>query len=301
MELGEEAIKKLIKAGKIAKTVREEAIRITKPGTRLLDIAEYIENRIRELGGEPAFPVNIGINETAAHYTPTIGDQLAIPENSIVKIDIGVHVDGYIADTATTVVLNPVYEGLAEAARKALEKAVEIIRPGISVREIGKVIEETIKSMGYRPIKNLSGHSIDRFIIHSGLSIPNYNDVFNRSKITDGIYAIEPFASTGIGLVIESKSITIYALTRITGKKLEPDEKILVEKIWNARRMLPFCERWYQRLYNNPDVLRKILSNLLKKRVMRGYPVLIEKSRGYVSQFEHTIIVKGKDVIITTA
>ena len=143
----DEEIKKLKEAGRIAKIVREEAAKIAKPGMKLLELAELIEKRIRELGGEPAFPVNLSLNEVAAHYTPVVDDKITIPDNSILKIDIGVHVDGYIADTATTVTFNPALEGLVEATSRALEKALEVVKPGIRANEIGKVIEETIKNV----------------------------------------------------------------------------------------------------------------------------------------------------------
>ena len=296
----EEELKKLLKAGEIAKTVREEAARKAKPGMKLLELANYVENRIRELGGEPAFPVNLSINEVAAHYTPLADDEKTIPDNSILKIDIGVHVDGYIADTATTVTFNPVFEGLVEATRKALEKVLEIVRPGIRANEIGRVIEETIKSTGYKVIKNLSGHSISRYMIHSGRSIPNYNELFNRFRLEDGVYAIEPFATNGYGLVKNGPITTIYALKGTGRKPLTHTAKKLVDKIWSERRTLPFCERWYVKLFNSITALRNTIKILENKGIILKYPILVEKGNGMVSQHEHTIVISGKDVIVTT-
>ncbi len=299
MKMDEEAIKKLLKAGEIAKTVREEAARIAKPGMKLLDLANYVENRIRELGGEPAFPVNIGVNMIAAHYTPVIDDESTIPDNSIVKIDLGVHVDGYIADTATTVAFSSVFEGLLEASRKALENVVKSLRPGMRVNEIGRIVEETITSMGFKVIKNLSGHSIDRYLIHSGKSIPNYNELFTRWRLSDGVYAVEPFATNGVGYVKEGAKTTIYALidrkTRLT-----VNEKKLFNRIWSERRTLPFCERWYLGLFNNKELLRNTIALMRRHKVLYGYPILVERGGGYVSQHEHTFIINGKEVIITT-
>ena len=298
--LSDEEVEKLIKAGQIARVVREEAVRRAKPGMKVVKLAELIENRITELGGKPAFPVNIGINDVAAHYTPLTNDPTVIPEHSVLKIDIGVHVDGYIADTAASVSFSPIYDGLVEAARKALERALEVIKPGIRISEIGKVIDETIKSMGYKTVKNLSGHSIDRFSIHSGRSIPNYHEIFNRARLVEGAYAIEPFASTGIGFVRSIPSITIYSLRSIAKKRLSSTEKKLVDSIWSERRTLPFCERWYTDVFGSVEEVRSIIRSLHRRKVLQGYPILVERSRGYVSQFEHTIIVWGKDVIVTT-
>ncbi|ABN69992.1 methionine aminopeptidase, type II [Staphylothermus marinus F1] len=300
MSLSEEAISKLLKAGEIAKKVREEAARIAEPGMKLFELAEYVERRIRELGGEPAFPVNLSINEVAAHYTPVVDDNTIIPDNAVLKIDLGVHIDGYIADTSVTVAFNPVYESLLEASRMALEKALEIVGPGIRVNTIGKVIEETITSYGYKPIRNLSGHSIDRYLIHAGKSIPNYNDLFTRWKLVEGVYAIEPFATNGVGLVREGPIATIYSLTPRRRTHLTLYEKKLFDKIWSERRTLPFCERWYVGLFNSVEGLRNTLRMMQKHRVIYAYPVLIERGGGLVSQFEHTFIIHGKDVIVTT-
>ncbi len=296
----DEEIKKLKEAGRIAKIVREEAAKIAKPGMKLLELAELIEKRIRELGGEPAFPVNLSLNEVAAHYTPVVDDKITIPDNSILKIDIGVHVDGYIADTATTVTFNPALEGLVEATSRALEKALEVVRPGIRANEIGKVIEETIKNMGYKVIKNLSGHSIDRYLIHSGRSIPNYNEIFNRFKLNDGVYAIEPFATNGAGFVKNGHIVTIYSLKGRIPRNLPLSAKKLVEKIWKERRTLPFCERWYKGLFGSLESLRNTIKILCKKGVFIEYPILVERGYGMVSQHEHTIVIYKGEVIITT-
>lgn len=301
MTITDEEIKKLVRAGEIAKKVREEVERIAKPDMKLLELAEIIEKRIIELGGAPAFPVNLGVNEIAAHYTPTINDDTRIPDGAILKIDIGVHVEGYIADTATTITFNPAYEGLLEASRKALEKALENITPGIKANAIGKVIEETITSMGYKPIKNLSGHSIDRYQIHSGKSIPNYHDLFSRWSFTDGVYAIEPFATDGAGYVREGPIVTIYSLkeTRLKGR-ITLQEKMLYQRVWDERKTLPFCERWYVNATRSIEGLRTILKLMYSHGLLIVYPVLIERAGGMVAQFEHTFIISGRDVIITT-
>jgi len=298
--LSDEVIDKYRRAGWIAKNTIDYAIRVAKPGVKLLDLAVLIENKIVELGGSPAFPVNLGVNDVAAHYTPVVNDDKTIPENSVLKIDIGVHVDGYIADTAVTISFNPVYDGLVEASRKALEKVLEIIKPGIRVSVIGKIIEETIKSEGYRVVKNLSGHSIDRYLIHSGKTIPNYNEVFNRSVLTDGVYAVEPFATNGYGLVESGDVVTIYSLKTLKARNLLDYEEKLYNAIWSTRRTLPFCERWYTGLYSNIEVLKKALQGLDNKKMLIKYPILVERKHGYVSQFEHTFIINGNEVIVTT-
>lgn len=298
MPLPSDAVEKLVKAGEIAKRVREESVRLVKPGARLIDIAEAVEKRIRELGGEPAFPVNIGINDIAAHYTPVPGDSSVIPDGSVVKIDIGVHVDGYIADTAITIALNPALEPLLEACRRALEKALEVVKPGVRLGEVGRVVEETITSMGFKPIRNLSGHSIDRYMIHSGVSIPNYRELFSRRTFQEGVYAIEPFSTNGVGLVDESTVVTIYAFKEARRARVPGEASSFYARVYSERRTLPFAERWYHALYGGS--LKNILYYLGRSGLLVSYPVLVERGRGLVAQFEHTLVITGSDVVVTT-
>ncbi len=299
VKLSEEDVKMYLKAGGIAKRVREYASRIAKPGLSVLELAESIEDKIRELGGEPAFPVNISINEVAAHYTPVIDDKTVIPGNSIVKIDIGVHVNGYIADTATTVSFNPVHESLLEASRQALEKAIDFLKPGVRACDIGRVVEETISSYGFKPIRNLSGHSIDRYLIHSGYSIPNYGDSWIKWSFSEGVYAIEPFATNGVGFVREESVVTIFSL-RSTRARLSVLEKKVVNDLWSSRRSLPFCERWLRSYSRSIEGVRGIIQSLIRKGILHLYPVLVERSGGLVSQFEHTLVIYRGEVIVTT-
>lgn len=296
--IDEEALAKLLKAGRIARDVRNYATQVVKPGMKVLELAEIIENRIRELGGEPAFPVNIGIDYVAAHYTPVL-DSSAIPDNSVVKIDVGVHVDGYIADTAVTISFSPVYEGLVDAARKALEKAIEILKPGVKASEVGEVIERVIKSSGYKPVKNLSGHGISRFTIHSGITIPNYHDIFARHRLVEGVYAIEPFATNGTGLVRETELTTIYSLKHGV-RNLPPTAKQFYNRVFECRRGLPFTLRWYARTENELRDLEKVVEALKRYKAIHEYPVLMERGRGLVAQFEHTVVVLKNEVIVTT-
>ncbi len=301
--MDEEEVKSYIRAGEIAARVRDFAEKIAKPGMKILDLAELVEKKIVELGGKPAFPCNISINQEAAHRTPIIGDELIVPENSVVKIDLGVHVDGYIADTAVTVSFNPRYEPLLDAVREALDKALKIVSPGVKFSEVGKIVEDTLRSHGYKPIKNLSGHSLDRFIIHAGESIPNYYERISFSRFKPNrAYAIEPFGTDGKGFVVESDTITIHALWK-TGKVkgLTLDERKLFNTIRQRFKTLPFTERWLQDVFERDvERLRKTMEKLLSKKIIFGYPILVEAGNGMVAQFEHTILVLDKEVIVTT-
>lgn len=301
--LDDEAIQKYVKVGRIACTVRKEVEKYVRVGMNLINIAEYVEQRILEHGGQPAFPTNISINSIAAHYTPEPSDRTVVAENSIVKIDLGVHLDGYVADTASTLVFDYRYERLAEAAREALERAVKIAGKGVKFSEVGGIIDSTIKNYGYRPIYNLSGHSIDRYAIHAGEIIPNFRDRMNFGSFkAGGVYAVEPFATPGIGYVENGDTITIFSLKWNPKKlnKLDTDVQTLFNTIYSERRTLPFTPRWYVGKYKL-EFINQALKALLLHGLAISYPVLIEKSGGVVAQYEHTILIdnSGEKIVLT--
>ncbi len=281
-------MEKWIEAGKIAKKAKEIAKKEVKVGALYLDVAEAIEEFIKE-NADLAFPVNISVNEVAAHDTPKIRDGRSFKEGDLVKVDIGVLLDGAIADTAVTIDLGN-HDELVKAAEEALEAAIKVIRPGITLGEIGKAIEDAIRKRGYKPIANLTGHSIEEYKLHAGLSIPNVNNG-SSTVIEEGtVVAIEPFATDGLGYVVESKESQIYSLENEMPVRL-PAEKKIVE-FAKKRKGLPFCKRWLKM----PDFY---FANLVRKGILHNYPILVEKGRGLVSQFEHTVIVEEKPKVIT--
>ena len=162
-----------IKAGEIASRVRGNARKKDYTGKNLYEICEQMEREIILNGGAPAFPVNVSLNEIAAHYTAEPNDQTVVANSDVLKIDIGVHINGFIADTAVTVSHNTKYLEMAAAAETALNEAIKIAKPNTKSSELGGVIEKTISRQGYKPIQNLSGHSLEQFTIHAGKSIPN--------------------------------------------------------------------------------------------------------------------------------
>ena len=299
----EEYLSFYVKAGEIAFRVKDFVSRYVKPGMRLTDVANSVESYIRELGGEPAFPVNISINDVAAHRTALADDPDVIPENSVVKIDIGVHVNGYIADTAITLVFNDKYLPMAEVNKEALYKGLRSLRPGMRFSELGGIIESIVKRRKVRVIRNLSGHSLGRYLIHAGDVIPNYRDPLTLGRFKVGkAYAIEPFVTNGRGYVRELRgSVQIYALkpnASLSG--LSGDVYVLAEEIERRFKTLPFCERWLLNVFNDIGKLRLLLKQLVSRGVLVSYPVLVEAGGGIVTQFEETVVVSTEGVIVTT-
>ncbi len=280
------------RAGVILVEVRKEATGLIKDGGSLLEVAEFVENNIREKGGEPAFPCNISRNEEAAHATPSIDDQTVFGKDDLVKLDIGVHIDGYIADSAVTVDLSGGYDELVKAAEAALDEAIKIIRDGVSTIEIGEVIGTTIKERGYKPVVNLSGHGLSRYDSHAPPTIPNVKYEHGVTLHENNVVAIEPFATDGGGKVVESGNAEIFSLIKPKPVRMREAKKLL-DEIKNYQG-LPFAKRWLPR-----ERLELALRTVETAGILRDYPVLREEEKGMVSQAEHTVIIKkdGCEVI----
>ncbi len=280
------------RAGHIASIVRENTRKRNHIGRTLYDICNSIEKEISDNGGQPAFPVNVSINEIAAHYTAEPDDQIVIKDSDVVKIDLGVHINGYIADTAVTISYDPKYDQLVKVAELSLSEAIKVAKNSTKSSEIGKTIENTISHNGLKPIQNLSGHSIEQYVIHAGKSIPNiktYGSSFSLSS--NQAYAIEPFVTTkdGLGIVYEGKIRNIYSLiSRKPTKDKEADEFSMY--LWNKFKTLPFALRWLVDDFDESKA-RTMVDYLVKKKNVRAYPILVEGNNKVVSQAEHTIFV----------
>src|SRR5919199_1096229 len=282
-----------VNAGKIASMVRENARKKNHIGRTLFEICESIENEIISLGGSPAFPVNISLNEIAAHYTAEPNDQIKVKDTDVLKIDLGVHIDGFIADTAVTVSYNPKYEHLVNIAELTLSEAIKVAKFNTKSSEIGKTIENTIINNGLKPIQNLSGHSLDQYIVHAGKSIPNIKTLGSSfSLVNNQSYAIEPFVTTkdGLGIVYEGKIKNIFSLVSRKPTK-DKDSDDFITYLWNRFKTLPFAIRWLVKDYDE-TVLRKTIDHLLKRKNIRSYPILVEGNNKIVYQAEHTIFIK---------
>jgi methionyl aminopeptidase len=287
-----EALDKYRRAGAILRQVREKAIPMVRKGARLLDVANAIEADIVERGGKPAFPVNISLNDEAAHDTPGIGDERVFGDD-MVKLDIGVHIDGYIADTAVTVDLsgNP---DIVKASRKALDEAIKLVRAGVNTGLIGATIEETIEGFGLKPVYNLTGHGLERYVQHAEPAIPNKRIGQGVTLEAGQVIAIEPFATNGIGIVVEGQSIEIFSLIKAKPVRMPGEREAL--KAIQEYNGLPFARRWLGDIRH----IDRSLTSLMRQGIIHGYPVLIEHEHGLVSQAEHTMIVTEDGCELTT-
>lgn len=287
-------------AGRIAAEVREMVRRKDWTGKTVYEICQTVEGEVMRRGARCAFPVNTSINEIAAHYTAEPDDSLTVSNGDLVKIDLGAQINGYIADTAVTVCYDPKYRALAQASESALANAMSRVKAGMKARDIGKTIEDTIRKAGFKPIINLSGHSLDKYTIHAGKTIPNVWSLDRFSLSENAAYACEPFVTTkdGGGFVRNGSVRNIFAINS-RKKTKDADADRMLEYIWDNFNMLPFALRWLTEEFG-ADRARSLLDHLVERKAVKAYPVLVEIHEQRVAQAEHTFIPTKDGIVITT-
>jgi methionyl aminopeptidase len=290
--MNDDIFEKYRNAGVLAAKILRSSAQGIRIGASYLELVESIEEQVREDGAALAFPLNLSLNEDAAHDTASPGDIRVFAKGDVAKLDLGVQIDGYIADTATTIDLGN-NSLLLEASGQALDAAIKVIRPGATAGDLGAAIQKEIECRGYRPISNLTGHGLDRYILHRPPTIPNVG-IHGGVVLEEGmVFAIEPFATTGSGHVGEKNRKEIYS--QVSQKPVRiPAARTILNKV-KDRHGLPFARRWL-----DEKKLDITLPALVRSQVLHVYPVLSDIPGSLVSQHEHTVIVTGEGCIVTT-
>lgn len=294
-----EAREKFREAGRIAREARELGVSLIQPGTKLREVMEAVEGFIVSQGAGMAFPAQTSLNACAAHYCPSPKDQSEYSPNDIVKIDIGVEVDGYVADNAQTVYLgdDPADHKLIEASAAGLDAAINTVADGIEVREVSAAIEAAIEAHGYRPVYNLTGHGVGHYKVHCPPQIPASPDKHDTFVLREGmVIAIEPFATNGKGQVYEKGRAEIFMLMREPRKFKNIDPAVY--DVIEGMKGLPFARRTFQGLPS--DAIETTLARLLRTGCLAVYPPLVDPDpKTRIAQTEHTMIVTadGAEVI----
>lgn len=295
-----ETIQLLLKAGKVASQVRREtALKLQQPGTSFLEAMDYAEDRILKLGGQIAW-AQMGLNDTAAHFCPEQDDAQVSQEGNLIKVDIGVHLDGWIADNAMSVLVGKSSDAelsnLIKASQNALKAAIKLVRPGVQLWELGEAQYSEAEALGFTTVKNLCGHSIERYKVHAGISIPTYNNK-DKTEIQAGWQvALEPFVTNGDGLIKEKGKATVFMVEKERNARTPYARKILEEV--KPRNSLPFTTRWLTRKFGKGATALG-LRELQQLGIIKSYPPLAEVANGMVAQFEHAMIVQDKSLVYT--
>lgn len=294
-----EGLQRTREAGKIAARCREWARGAVRPGVSLRYVLETIEQMIRADGGQPAFPAQTSRNEIAAHYCSPPEDTTVYAEGDVVKVDLGVHVDGWIADTACTIDLSPDgrWKGLVKASADALAAAIATVGDGVAVGDVGAAVERTITRAGFEPVRNLTGHGLDRWKVHVAPQVPNYAERGAGRFRVGSVVAIEPFASTGKGFIHEAGKAEVFMLVRPPRNTKGVDKDVL--KAIMAWRGLPIARRYFAEFER--EVVDDTLAKLARQGSLVRYPPLVEQPGTMVAQTEHTLYIGPDGVEIITA
>ena len=277
-------------AARIAAEARELGLRLAVPGAARRELADRIEAYIRDHGAEPAFPANLSRNVEAAHYTPSPDDAEVLAAGDLLKVDVGAHIGGAIADTAFTVEVGGTrhHANLIRAAKEGLEAGIREVRPGVSVDAIGRAIEGAIHARGLKPVRDLTGHSIEPYLLHAGQSIPNVGGMSHERLREGQVIAIEPFATNGLGSIGNGPFGNIVRFRADPGAS-DP----VVGRLFGRFRTLPFALRWVD------GAERAHLTR--RRRLLQVYPVFVERGAGLVAQAEHTVLVAADGPEVLTA
>lgn len=287
--------------GRISYEALQYSRKVVKEGRKLLDIAEEIEGFIKGKGFGLAFPVNLSINENAAHYTPTADDSYVLTGKEVLKVDLGARKESYLGDCAITIDLSQKYSKLVEATEEALDNAISLVRTGREVNEIGREIAKTIEAKGFKPIQNLGGHGVDKSDLHASIFIPNF-DNGDTTKLEEGqVIAIEPFATDGAGLVGDGEHLQIFQKTSEAALR-SSDSRTISDFIDENYVTYPFALRWLQKEFKEMGEfkIRRALNELAGQDAIEPFPVLVERKKGMVSQAEKEMIVRKDSCEVIT-
>jgi methionyl aminopeptidase len=307
--VSDEHYKMLRRGAEVHRQVRKYAQSIIKPGMRLCDICEKIEDMNRYLNQENglhagiAFPTGCSLNHCAAHYTPNAGDFTVLGKDDLCKIDFGVHVEGRIIDCAFTVAFNPKFDPILIAVQDATETGVREAGIDVRIADVSAAIQEAMeshemlldngKTVPIRAVKNLNGHSIGPYHIHAGKTVPLVKDTGLQEKMEEGeLYAIETFGSTGKAHVWEEGECSHYMRDFYQGNVplRNPRSKALLKHIESTYSTLAFCRRWLDRAGETNYLLG--LKGLIDAGLVNPYPPLNDVPGSYVAQYEHTFILR---------
>jgi methionyl aminopeptidase len=282
----------------VASAAREAGARLVVPGASLREVCEAVEHEITRRGGGLAFPVQSSRNEVAAHYCASPEDATVYIDGDLAKLDLGVHMDGWVVDTALTVNVGerPENRPFVEAARAALEAAIAAAGPGVAVRRLSGAIETTLRGYGLRPMQNLCGHGVDRWTVHCPPAIPNTVDSTSERLAPDAVVAVEPFATDGVGEVVERGPAEVF--------RLDPRRAVVgvgVPEVLAAIRGfngLPFARRQLSQFPRS--AVDATLRALRTAGQLAVYPPLVEADDRKVAQAEHTLYVGAEGVEVLT-
>lgn len=295
-----QVLKTLRRAGQIAREARDLGAALIVPGASLRTVCETVEAEIEKRGGKPAFPAQTSVNDVAAHDCPSPDDDRTYKDGDLAKLDIGVHIDGWVVDTATTVNVGGTGNGrMVEAARQALAAAVQTVKPGLPVKDVSFAIERAITNAGFTPLENLCGHGVGHYVVHAPPAITNTVRAAEGRLPMRGVIAIEPFASDEHGRTGPRGTSEVFRLLPAAKDRLKDFgvDGDFAEALLSWRG-LPIARRYFRSFGN--DFVADVFQKLEHARLLHAYPPLVALSGRPVAQAEHSVYLGPEGVIQLT-
>ncbi|KAL4866093.1 hypothetical protein BDV12DRAFT_139703 [Aspergillus spectabilis] len=310
------------KAAEVHRQVRKWTQERVKPGQGLTEIAVDIEDGVRALLGNAGldpgdslkagmgFPTGLSLNNCVAHYTPNPGQkEVILQSKDVMKVDFGVHINGWIIDSAFTMSFDPVYDNLLAAVKDATNTGLKTAGIDVRISDVSAAIQEAMesyeveiegKTFPVKPVRNITGHDIKQYRIHGGKSIPFIKNS-DQTKMEEGeIFAIETFGSTGRGYLYDDIGVYGY------GKSYDAPSHVSLplasaRSLWKTINQnfgtIVFCRRYLDRL--GLDRYLAGMNSLVQHGVVDVYAPLVDTKGSYSAQFEHTVLLRenNKEVI----
>ncbi|AEO58930.1 hypothetical protein MYCTH_2306697 [Thermothelomyces thermophilus ATCC 42464] len=303
------------KAAEIHRQTRRWVRETAKPGQSLHDIATGIEDSVRALldnaGLGPGdglksgmgFPTGLCLNHQVAHYTPNPGQKpVVLQQQDVLTVDFGVHINGWIVDSAFTMAFDPTYDNLLAAVRDATNTGVKTAGVDVRISDVSAAIQEVIesyeveirgKTYRVKPVRNLCAHDIKQYRIHGGKSIPFVKNR-DQTKMEEGeVFAIETFGSTGRGYTVDDVGVYGYGLNYNAPLNVPvplSSAKRLHKTIRENFGTIVFCRRYLERL--GVEKYLAGMNCLIQNGIVEEYVPLMDIKGSYSAQFEHTFLLR---------
>jgi methionyl aminopeptidase len=194
-------------SGRVLRQVLDEVSTMVRPGITTMDLERVAEKRIKELGAKPAFKgyhdypcvLCTSVNDEIIHGIPS--EKRVLKAGDLVSIDCGVVLDGYYSDAAVTVpvgnTLQPELKKLLEVTEASLYRAIEQMRVGNTVGDVGAAVQELVEANGFSVVREFVGHGIGTHM-HEEPQVPNYGSRGYGARLEEGmVLAIEPMVTAG--------------------------------------------------------------------------------------------------------
>jgi curved DNA binding protein len=302
-------------AGKIVNAVLERVIAKATAGASVAEICEFGDKELdaelakvyakKKMEKGIAFPTCVSANEIAGHYSPLKSETTTLKDGDLVKIDLGVHIDGFIAVAAHTVVVGgQAVDGkkadVVLAAYNALQGALRTMKPGNTNYDVTDVIGQVAESYKCQPLEGVLSHELKKHLLDGNNVIINKatfdQKVEEHEFNLNEVFGLDVFVSTGEGKTKETEyRSTIYkrAIERTYTLKLKASRAFYAEAVDKYPTMA-----FTLRSFADETSAKLGVSEAVKHDLFHAYPVLTEKAGEFIAHFKYTVAIMKNGISI---